>query len=316
MVLITAVALTLAALLVMQYTERGQRPVESTDTEEQSETVQESTLAETEEPRWDPSGYTLVSFSKGDTKRGELVLVNRQNAYDFGYEDAKRVELYPLLTKDSRFNIAYSDITMAEQAYNAFVKMTNDCFAESGFQDLMITAAYRDMAKQSEYYNSYIEAEEDKLYVEEAGYSDHHTGLAFDLKIFTSDGISYRYSEHAAQMAPYIVNNYHKYGFIMRYPADKASFTGIESEGNHMRYVGLPHSVYMTENNLCLEEYLELVSKHPVQEPLEIVLDGITYLVYSAPVGDSGSQVYVPSEREYTVSGSNTGMVIITCKDK
>ena len=49
-----------------------------------------------------------------------------------------------------------------------------------------------------------------------------------------------------------------EYGFILRYPADKESVTGVMYEPWHFRYVGKEAAAYIMENNLCLEEFLDL----------------------------------------------------------
>ena len=43
---------------------------------------------------------------------------------------------------------------------------------------------------------------------------------------------------------------------ILRYPEDKQSVTGITPEAWHYRWVGLPHSTIMRDEDLCLEEYV------------------------------------------------------------
>ena len=47
-----------------------------------------------------------------------------------------------------------------------------------------------------------------------------------------------------------------EYGFIKRYPADKVNITGISNEPWHYRYVGQDAARSITEQGLCLEEYL------------------------------------------------------------
>ena len=47
------------------------------------------------------------------------------------------------------------------------------------------------------------------------------------------------------------------YGFIIRFPPDKEEITGIASEPWHIRYVGKEHARRITENKLCLEEYIK-----------------------------------------------------------
>lgn len=49
-----------------------------------------------------------------------------------------------------------------------------------------------------------------------------------------------------------------EYGFILRYPKDKEDITGIIYEPWHYRYVGVKAAQEITEQGLCLEEYLEL----------------------------------------------------------
>ena len=53
------------------------------------------------------------------------------------------------------------------------------------------------------------------------------------------------------------MKNSWKYGFILRYPQDKSSLTGIIYEPWHYRYVGLEAAREIQERGICLEEYLE-----------------------------------------------------------
>ena len=61
-------------------------------------------------------------------------------------------------------------------------------------------------------------------------------------------------SDHAWR---WLHENAWKYGFIQRYPADKTEITHVINEPWHYRYVGKEAAQIMTENNWCLEEYLE-----------------------------------------------------------
>lgn len=79
-----------------------------------------------------------------------------------------------------------------------------------------------------------------------AGHSEHHTGLAIDIM---------RHSDVAkeiAAMAP-------EHGFILRYTAGSEHITGVSEENWHYRYVGVASAKYMTEHQLTLEEYLDLL---------------------------------------------------------
>ena len=48
-----------------------------------------------------------------------------------------------------------------------------------------------------------------------------------------------------------------EYGFILRYPKDKAKITGFNYEPWHFRYLGKDLAKAVHESGLTLEEYLE-----------------------------------------------------------
>lgn len=89
-----------------------------------------------------------------------------------------------------------------------------------------------------------------------AGCSEHQTGLCCDITdryyevknddIVNSATVQWL-SAHCAD-----------YGFVLRFPQDKKAITHVMSENWHFRYVGVEAAKYMTENNLCLEEFLAL----------------------------------------------------------
>jgi D-alanyl-D-alanine carboxypeptidase len=58
-------------------------------------------------------------------------------------------------------------------------------------------------------------------------------------------------------MARLNISNSYKYGFILRYPADKTEITGTIYEPWHYRYVGKEAAAEIYARGLCLEEYLE-----------------------------------------------------------
>jgi D-alanyl-D-alanine carboxypeptidase len=88
------------------------------------------------------------------------------------------------------------------------------------------------------------------------GVSEHQLGLAADLLEYENQdmepyiggsGLMLWLEEHCAE-----------YGFVIRYPDGKTDITGIEYEPWHLRFVGLEAAQYMTEHDLCLEEFLAL----------------------------------------------------------
>ena len=87
------------------------------------------------------------------------------------------------------------------------------------------------------------------------GTSEHHTGLAVD--IVGKGHQSLDYSQENTKEAKWLAEHCAEYGFILRYPKDKMSVTGVEYESWHFRYVGEDAAKYIMENKITLEEYLK-----------------------------------------------------------
>lgn len=79
------------------------------------------------------------------------------------------------------------------------------------------------------------------------GASEHHTGLAIDIK--GSEELYQWFREHAWE-----------YGFHPRYSGDKEAFTGVRDEPWHLRYMGKELSQILQESGLCFEEYLNTLN--------------------------------------------------------
>lgn len=88
------------------------------------------------------------------------------------------------------------------------------------------------------------------------GMSEHQLGLCADItdKFYE---VKTRDLEKTA-LFQWMYAHCQEYGFILRYPADKESVTGVMYEPWHFRYVGKEAAAYIMENNLCLEEFLDL----------------------------------------------------------
>lgn len=80
------------------------------------------------------------------------------------------------------------------------------------------------------------------------GHSEHHTGLAFDINS------GYKVYE-------WLGEHCWEYGFILRYPEDKTDITGIKYEPWHFRYVGTELSMELKELDLCMEEYMAMLTE-------------------------------------------------------
>lgn len=304
-ILLIVLVLTLSAFLIKIIVSNALDPgiVYPSDTEEFTALPRDTEPDETEENAVKLTVRALDT-SKFDAKAGSLLLVNKSNGYKLP-STVSLVNLYD--EKHENFTLATISEQLTREAYEALCRMT-DAYAErSGYCPLMVVSAYRDEEAQKKFYDDYVVNESDKAYVELPGYSDHHTGLGFDVKLYDKDGASYSYGRYASERAAWLVENYKYYGFIMRYPANKGSTTGIDGESNHFRYVGLPHSVYITDNNMCLEEYLSYIKSFTYESPLDITVEHDEYSVWYCK-----DTVYVPRDGDFTVSSDNLGGFIVT----
>ena len=138
-----------------------------------------------------------------------------------------------------------------EEALKSFIKMSEDCKAATNYK-LMIRSGYRDFKEQEKTYNTYLKtygrvyAEN---YVTHPGFSEHHTGLALDIKAESNDVFA------SSKESKWTYENAYKYGFILRYRKENENITGIKYESWHFRYVGLEIAKYIHENEMTYEEY-------------------------------------------------------------
>ena len=146
-------------------------------------------------------------------------------------------------------------------------RIRSDAFSAAiadGLSNFQISSAYRTYSEQqklvdnsvAKYQKNNPDWSRDRCLsatyntVAPAGTSEHQTGLAFDITVpnvsFTGTAQQKWLHEHCA-----------KYGFVVRFTADKQKLTGFVAESWHFRYVGVEAAQTMTQNNWCLEEYVE-----------------------------------------------------------
>ena len=129
--------------------------------------------------------------------------------------------------------------------------------ASAANEPLAITSSYRSFSDQVSTYDYWVNvsgAAGADTYSARPGYSEHQTGLAFDV------------ADAAKQ---YVLNNFSKtsqyqwlqahaadYGFIQRYYAGYEAITGYKAEEWHYRFVGVTVAQDMQAKNIkTLEEY-------------------------------------------------------------
>ncbi len=263
-------------------------------------------------------GYVLENYSNSKVNEGNLVLVNYANEYTFpATMEKKIVDMYGQTGHGSVYVLG-SGVKLNTTIISSLAQMLTEMRAANtltlGSGDrIMINSGYRTLDYQQTLYDKAV-SNGTEGYSARAGYSEHHTGLAFDIKIYTSKSATV---DLRANEQDWIMANCAKYGFILRYPAEKTDITQILEESWHFRYVGVPHAQYIMENDLCLEEYIDLLREkytYGVNEPLNYTVDGTEYIIYFVPaslVNDTTS-VTVPASGTYTVSGNNVDGFIVT----
>jgi LAS superfamily LD-carboxypeptidase LdcB len=189
-----------------------------------------------------------------------FIILNKHNEVlkDFILKDLDRSATYiqsrGMYTNEEKEMRAYAsyalDAMVAEMKY-------------LGVYDTFPQSPYRSYALQYKLYHRYL-GEERALhpdYTEEQiialvdsysarpGTSDHQTGLAVDFY-----PISEKFEKRKAYT--YLLENAHKFGFILRFPEGKTDITGYMFESWHWRFVGREAATYIHEHGITLEEYL------------------------------------------------------------
>ena len=122
---------------------------------------------------------------------------------------------------------------------------------QAGFPISDHYSGFRSYETQTQLYQNYVnkdgKAEADR-YSARPGYSEHQTGLAFDLIETNGDLVT---EEKAAQ---WLLDHAADYGFVVRYLKGKEKETGYMAEEWHLRYVG-KEAKDIAASGLSLEEY-------------------------------------------------------------
>ena len=247
-----------------------------------------------------PITYMALTQATGAVNSGILQIVNGENEYQFPttpslkgiYDNRVKYDGVSNTYMVNGNNASWKLHTEALDALNQMMLKHYELFEDGS---VTVTSAYRSFEDQQAIKGSV-----------KAGYSDHHTGFCVALK---KDGNKDLESDH------WIYGNCYKYGFIVRYPDVKKDQTGVSGYEYCFRYVGVAHATYIYNNNLCLEEYVELLrSTYNASNHLKITgADGNAYEVYYVPAGTTEiTTMQVPKNYQYTISGDNMNGFIIT----
>lgn len=126
---------------------------------------------------------------------------------------------------------------------------------ELGFSISNQYSGFRSYEYQTKLYQNYVNKdgkEAADTYSARPGYSEHQTGLAFD--ILNGAGGLLGDNPQDEKAIEWLHSHAHEYGFIVRFQEGKEAITGYQAEAWHLRYVGdIAEKIYTS--NLTLEEY-------------------------------------------------------------
>ena len=164
----------------------------------------------------------------------------------------------------------------------AFVRLRDDMINQ-GLNVGRSYSGFRSYDYQKTLYDNYVsrdgQATADR-YSARPGYSEHQTGLVFDL---TDKSGNLLEDSRASQ---WLKDNAHNYGFIVRFQAGKEASTGYMPEAWHIRYVG-KEAKDIHDSGLSLEEYFGI--------------EGGDYAASSKPA--TTGAINLPATGTYTFTG-------------
>ena len=232
MVNVTAKATTVATTTVTTKT----TPKATVATTKPTEQITQPEVTETQPTEPETEATTTEQEEVTPTYINNILIVNKS---------------YPL-PKDYRPD----NDELTPETSNAFEKMRVDAQAEG--LNLYISSGFRSYEYQAQLYQRYADRdgyEKADTYSARAGYSEHQTGLAFDLNTIDDSFAN-------TPEGKWVAENCWKYGFILRYPKGKEAQTGYQYEPWHLRYLGEDMAKKVYDSGLCLEEYLGITSQY------------------------------------------------------
>ena len=255
--------------------------------------------------------YTTLNLNSAKMYAGELIVVNRDHEYQFpsANKDYADPENFTTISATETIHADTDNETIYRRLSGVVIRKE------------VLTALDRMMEEYHKY-----EPEDGKVQLKEAfrtysaqegktvppGCSDHHTGYLVTLR--SVGGGETLENSLEQQQSDWLSQNCYKFGFIQRYPTGHAAHTFVNYDyTNAYRYVGIPHATYMVQTGICLEEYVEYLKNNCRYEQTHLQVAG--YEIYYVPASaNATTEIPVPTNYSYTVSGDNLAGFIVTVK--
>jgi len=244
-----------------------------------------------------------VSLSRDAVHTGNLILVNREYPLCEGLCEKR---LVPVGKKSN-------EVLLEARTATVLQKLLDDINCG---EQIVAVSGFRSKYEQTRIYETSLHdngTEFTTKYVALPNHSEHQSGLAIDLALdlpnidtlcpyFPYTGVCGTFRDKAVP-----------FGFIERYPKGKEDITGIAHEPWHFRYVGYPHSEFISKNRLTLEEYTHFIKQFTGREnPLKIqnVIKNIE--IFYLPAYSDETTLIIPEQSVCQVSGNNIDGYIVT----
>ena len=171
-----------------------------------------------------------------------MVLVNKSFYLESSFIPSNLVSVM-----DYEIEYMNSDIMVKKEVIESYETMYKDASKEG--IEFALFSGFRSYKRQEYlFYNIY----NDDTISAKPGHSEHQTGYALDI---SPRNVGLINELENTTTYEWLINNSHKYGFILRFPKNKTNITTYQFEPWHFRYVGESASFIM-ENSLTLEEYI------------------------------------------------------------
>lgn len=240
------------------------------------------------------AGFTEINVESSQLVSGTLVMVNN----DTPYVSLEMNAVVDLLNYRNDYYTLINEtdsVILNAEAADALNMMMKDYYDSTGLTNFLIYGTTNTYTGNDSYCPQY--------------FPESATANTIDLAVNIGDSVM---SYDGCDNEKWIIENCHKYGYILRFPAGKTEKTATGFYPWHLRYVGKVHAAVMNELNYCFEEYLDFLKNYTFDHPLSYNLKGNMYCIYSVRYAGEITSVPVPLSGNYTISGNNTDSFIVT----
>ena len=252
-----------------------------------------------------------VFFSREELLRGKLLCVSAAAPIpdDMPIQQARNVrKLVGLYTPTAQ------DVSLSEETIYALCDLCAEnpllrTWIVSGVrapseQHALQDATFEQYRKLMPTYEALSAARRD---VPDSGKSEHQLVTCFDLTFTGELDWAYLDALDRSKDGRWLRENAWRFGFIRRYPPEKAGITGVLNEELHFRYVGKVHALAMQATGWCLEEYLEALHTYG---QMTIAQGNENTYILCRPMSAQGAVFSIPEGYICEVSADNLGYAV------